>query len=65
VQVADDGDESFVIEGAVNSACRCPSPQQPLFHRNQLNSGLFEDIFLECQKLDYFFGIAKRHEALV
>jgi hypothetical protein len=33
-QLADDGDGSFVIEGAVNTACRCPTPYQPLFHRN-------------------------------
>jgi hypothetical protein len=27
-------DGSFVNENAVNTACRCPTPHQPLFHRN-------------------------------
>jgi len=36
-QVVDDGDGIFVIEDAVNTACRCPTPHQPLFHRNQLS----------------------------
>jgi hypothetical protein len=65
VQVVDDGDGGFVTEGAVNTACRCPTPRQSLFHRNQLNSCLFVHIFLECQNPNDFLGMAKRHQALM
>jgi hypothetical protein len=30
--VEDDGDESFLIEDAANTACRSLTPNQPLFH---------------------------------
>jgi hypothetical protein len=64
-RVIDDGDRSFVSEDAVNTACLCPTPYQPLFHRNQLNSCLFVHIFLECQNLDDFLVMAKRHQELM
>jgi hypothetical protein len=63
-KVEDDCDGSFVIEDAVNTACRCPTPHQPLFLRNQLNSCLFVYLFLECKNFDDFLGMAKRHQAL-
>ena len=63
-QVEGDGAGSFVIEDAVNTACRCPTPHQPLFLRNQLNSCLFVYLFLECKIFDDFLGMAKRHQAL-
>jgi hypothetical protein len=64
-QVGIDGDGSFVIEGAVNNAFRCPTPHLPLFHRNELNSCEFVHLFLECQNLGDFLGMAKRQQALV
>jgi hypothetical protein len=64
-QVVDDGEGSLVIEDAVNTACRCPTLHQPLFHRNQLNSCLFVHLLLECQNLECFLGMAKRHKVLV
>jgi hypothetical protein len=64
-KVVDDGGGSFVIEDAVNTACRCPIHHQPLFLRNQLNSCLFVYLFLECKNFDDFLGMAKRHQALV
>jgi hypothetical protein len=54
-----------VIEDAEKIACCCPTPRQPLFRRNQLNSCLFVHPFLECQNFDGFLGMAKRHQALL
>jgi hypothetical protein len=31
IRVVDDGDGSFAIKNALNTACRCPTPNQPLF----------------------------------
>jgi len=59
-RVVDDGDGSSMIEGAVNAAYRCPTPHQPLFHRNELNSCLFVHLFLEYQNFGGFLGLAKR-----
>jgi hypothetical protein len=64
-KVVDDGDGSFVIEGAVNTAFRYPTPHQPLFCRNQLNSCLFVLLFLACNNLDGFMRMAKQHQALL
>jgi hypothetical protein len=64
-QEVDDGDGSFVIEDAAKTACRCPTPHQPLFHRNQLNSYIFVHLFLERQSLDDLLWMAKRHQALM
>ena len=64
-RVVYDSDGSFVIEGAVNNAFRCPTPHLPLFHRNELNSCAFVYLFLECQNLGDFLGMAKRQQALV
>jgi hypothetical protein len=64
-RVVDDSDGSFVIEGAINNAYRCPTPHQPLFHRNQLSSFQFVIFFLEFQNLGNFLSMAKRHQALV
>jgi hypothetical protein len=64
-QVTDNGDGSFVIEYSVNTACRCPTPYQPLFHSNQLNSCRFVHLLLERQNSDDFLGMAKLHHALV
>jgi hypothetical protein len=47
--IVDDGDGSFVIEDAVNTASRCPTPHQPLFHRSQLNSCLFVHLTLSAR----------------
>ena len=46
-QVVYDGDGSFVIEDAVNTAYCWLTAHQPLFHNNQLNSCLFVHLFLE------------------
>jgi len=64
-KAVDDGDESFVIESAVDTACRCSTPHQPLIQRNQLSSCAFVHFFLECQNSGGFLGMAKRHQALV
>ena len=74
-KVIDDGDGSFVIDDAINTACRCPTHQKKkkntqrqqliTFHPSQLNSCLFVNLFLACQNLDYFLGMGKRQQVLV
>jgi hypothetical protein len=65
VHKKDDGDGSFVIEDAVNGACRCPTLNQPLFHRNQFNSYHLSKMFLACKNSNGFLDMAKRRPAPV
>jgi hypothetical protein len=46
--VEDEGDGNFVIEDAVSTAYRYPTPHQLLFYRNQLNAYRFVNILFEC-----------------
>ena len=64
-QVADDGDGSFVIEGALNTACRSPIPHKPHFHHKQLSSCPLVHVFINCQNSDGAMRMVKRHQALV
>jgi hypothetical protein len=60
-----DCDRSYVIEDAVNTAFRCPTPHQPLFHRNQFSSCLLLNISLAFQNSNGFFDMAKQRPAHV
>jgi hypothetical protein len=55
----------FVIEDAVNTACRCTTLHQRFFHRNQHNSKLFVHFSLSFRNLGDFLGMVKRYQALM